>query len=68
MAVYRRSARPRFLLLLLVLTAITLVTIDTRANGGGLTGGIRSQAHDLFAVTTARIAPSSKSSFASYSP
>ncbi len=49
MAVYRRSARPRFILLLLVLTAITLVTVDTRANGGGLTGSIRSGAHDAFA-------------------
>jgi rod shape-determining protein MreC len=48
-AVYRRSARPRFILLLLVLTAITLVTIDTRANGGGLTGAIRGRAHDVFA-------------------
>ncbi len=49
MAVYRRNTRPRFLLLLLVLTAITLVTLDTRANGGGLTGSVRGQAHDLFA-------------------
>ena len=49
MAVYRRSARPRFILLVLVLSAITLVTIDTRANGGGLTGSIRGRAHDVFA-------------------
>lgn len=49
MAVYRRSARPRFVLLLLVLTAITLVTVDTRANGGGVTADVRAQAHDLFA-------------------
>ncbi len=49
MAVYRRSSRPRFLLLLLVLTAITLVTVDTRANGGGVTGTIRGGAHDVFA-------------------
>ncbi len=49
MAAYRRSARPRFVLLLLVLTAITLVTVDTRANGGGLTGSIRGRAHDVFA-------------------
>jgi len=48
-AVYRRSTRPRFLLLILVLTAITLVTVDTRANGGGLTGSVRGHAHDLFA-------------------
>lgn len=49
MAVYRRSARPRFILLVLVLSAITLVTIDTRANGGGVTGSIRARAHDVFA-------------------
>jgi rod shape-determining protein MreC len=48
-AVYRRSARPRFILLILVLTAITLVTIDTRSNGGGVTGTIRSRAQDVFA-------------------
>jgi rod shape-determining protein MreC len=33
----------------LVLTAITLVTVDTRANGGGVTGTIRSAAQDVFA-------------------
>ena len=49
MAVYRRSTRPRFILLILVLTAITLVTIDTRSNGGGITGTIRSGAQDVFA-------------------
>jgi rod shape-determining protein MreC len=49
LAVYRRSSRPRFLLLLLVLTAITLVTVDTRANRGGVTGTIRGGAHDVFA-------------------
>jgi len=32
-----------------VLTAITLVTIDTRSNGGGVTGAIRNVAHDIFA-------------------
>jgi rod shape-determining protein MreC len=48
-AVYRRNTRPRFILLLLVLTAITLVTVDTRANGGGVTGAIRSGAQDVFA-------------------
>lgn len=49
MAVYRRSSRARFILLLLVLTAITLVTIDTRGSGGGLTGRVRNAAHDVFA-------------------
>jgi rod shape-determining protein MreC len=48
-AVYRRSSRARFILLLLVLTAITLVTIDTRGSGGGITGTVRNGAHDVFA-------------------
>jgi rod shape-determining protein MreC len=48
-AVYRRSARPRFLLLLLVLTAITFVTLDTRAGGSGVIGQVRAKAHDAFA-------------------
>jgi rod shape-determining protein MreC len=48
-AVYRRTARPRFVLLLLVLSALTLVTIDTRAGGSGVIGQIRAKAHDAFA-------------------
>jgi rod shape-determining protein MreC len=47
-AVYRRSSRPRFVLLLLVLTAITLVTIDARSHGGGVTGAIRARTQDVF--------------------
>jgi rod shape-determining protein MreC len=46
-AVYRRSARPRFTLLLLVLTAITLLTLDER--GAGVVGSVRGHARDLFA-------------------
>ncbi len=49
MAVYRRSARPRFVLLLLVLTAVTLLTLDERSRGLGLTDRIRDGARDLFA-------------------
>jgi rod shape-determining protein MreC len=37
----RRTSRPRFTLLLIVLTAITLITLDYRADGGGVTGSIR---------------------------
>jgi len=48
-AVYRRPNRARFLLLLLVLTAITLVTIDTRGGGHGWVGTVRAKVHDLFA-------------------
>lgn len=47
MAVYRRSARPRFTLLLLVLTAITLLTLDER--GARVVGSVRGYARDLFA-------------------
>lgn len=49
MAVYRRTARPRFVLLVLVLSAITLVTLDARANGGGVVGQLRTKGQDAFA-------------------
>ncbi|HUP69838.1 MAG TPA: rod shape-determining protein MreC [Acidimicrobiales bacterium] len=45
----RRSARPRFTLLLLVLTAITLLTLDERSGGIGVAGGLRDGARDVFA-------------------
>lgn len=46
MAVYRRSNRTRTLLVVLVLAAISLVTVDARSNGGGLVGRLRSDIHD----------------------
>jgi rod shape-determining protein MreC len=48
-AVYRRPSRSRFVLLVLVLTAITLVTLDSRSGGKGWTGSVRSGVHDAFA-------------------
>jgi rod shape-determining protein MreC len=48
-AVYRRTSRPRFTLLLLVLTAITLLTLDERSNGLGVIDTARDGARDLFA-------------------
>jgi rod shape-determining protein MreC len=48
-AVYRRTARPRFVLLVLVLSAITLVTLDARANGGGIVGQLRNKGQAAFA-------------------
>jgi rod shape-determining protein MreC len=48
-AVYRRTARPRFVLLVLVLSAITLVTLDARANRSGVLRRLRSQSQDAFA-------------------
>lgn len=43
----RRTSRPRFTLVLIVLTAITLITLDYRAEGGGVTGAIRSGARTV---------------------
>ncbi|HSH60479.1 MAG TPA: rod shape-determining protein MreC [Acidimicrobiales bacterium] len=49
MAVYRRSASPRFVLLLLVLTAVTLLTLDERTGGLGVVDGARDAARDALA-------------------
>jgi rod shape-determining protein MreC len=49
LAVYRRSNRTRYVLAVLVLAALTLVTIDARSSGTGLTNEIRSKVHDAFA-------------------
>jgi rod shape-determining protein MreC len=46
--VYRRSQR-RSVLVLLVLTSITLVTLDLRGDGGGMLGSVRGAVRDLFA-------------------
>jgi len=47
-AVYR-SRRHRFLLVLLVLTSITVITLDFRGDGGGLLENVRNGARDTFA-------------------
>ncbi len=44
MAVYRRPARAPFVLLVVVLAAITLVTLDVRTGGSGLLGSARQDA------------------------
>ena len=49
MAVYRRSTRHRFLLLLLVLTSITVITVDVRGGGSGILESFRQAARDAFA-------------------
>ncbi|MDQ3574627.1 MAG: rod shape-determining protein MreC [Actinomycetota bacterium] len=49
MAVYRRTARPRFILLLLVLTAVTLLTLDERAGGLAVVDTVRDGARDALA-------------------
>lgn len=52
MVVYRRSQR-RSVLVLLVLTSITLVTLDLRGDGGGVVGSVRQVARDAFAPVEA---------------
>ena len=49
MAVYRRSTRHRFLLVLLVLTSITVITVDVRGGGSGVMESFRRAARDAFA-------------------
>jgi rod shape-determining protein MreC len=47
-AVYRRSNRTRYVLAVLVLAALTLVTIDARSNGSGVLSDIRTKVSDAF--------------------
>ncbi len=49
MALSRRTARPRFILLLLVLTAITLITLDQRSGGHGFLDRARSSVRQAYA-------------------
>lgn len=49
MAVYRHSNRRRSVLVLLLLTSITLITLDTRSNGSGVTDTARDAAQDAIA-------------------
>ena len=49
MAVSRRSSRSRFTLLLLVLTSITVITLDFRGQGAGVVESVRDVALDTFA-------------------
>lgn len=49
MAVYRRPARSRFTLLLLVLTSVTLLTLDYRGAGAGTVGAVKDAVRDAFA-------------------
>jgi rod shape-determining protein MreC len=48
-AVYRRSRRHRFLLVLLVLTSITAITLDYRDEGAGALESLRQGARDVVA-------------------
>jgi rod shape-determining protein MreC len=46
-AVSRRSARPRYTLLLLVLASATIITLNYRGDLKGATNGLKSAAHDV---------------------
>lgn len=48
MAVYRRSRRHRFFLVLLALTSITVITLDYRGGGDGALESVRRSARDAF--------------------
>ncbi|MDQ6725484.1 MAG: rod shape-determining protein MreC [Actinomycetota bacterium] len=49
MAVYRRSRRHRFFLVLLALTSVTVITLDYRGAGNGALESVRQSARDAFA-------------------
>lgn len=49
MAVYRRSRRHRFFLVLLALTSVTVITLDYRGGSGGSLESVRRSARDAFA-------------------
>ena len=49
MAVYRRSRRHRFFLVLLALTSVTVLTLDYRGAGDGALESVRQGARDAFA-------------------
>ncbi|HET9076042.1 MAG TPA: rod shape-determining protein MreC [Acidimicrobiales bacterium] len=61
MAVYRRSSRTRNVLAVLVLAALTLITIDARSNGSGALTSVRGAVSDAFSplqrATHAALAP-----------
>lgn len=48
MAVYRRSHRGRYVVAVLVLGALTLVTVDARSSGRGFTSDVRAKVGDVF--------------------
>lgn len=49
MAVYRRSQRQRFVLLVVTLLALTVITLDQRGSTSGVLGKARDIAHDALA-------------------
>lgn len=49
MAVYRRSARQRFTLIILVLASVTVLTLDYRGQGSGVIDAVKDGVQDAFA-------------------
>lgn len=49
MAVYRRSARQRFTLVVLVLASVTVLTLDYRGQGSGVIDAVKHGVQDAFA-------------------
>ena len=49
MAVYRRPARQRFILLIVTLLSVTVVTLDQRGQASGIVDRVRDGAHDVLA-------------------
>ncbi len=49
MAVYRKPARQRFILLIVTLLAVTVITLDQRGQASGIVDRVRDGAHDVFA-------------------
>lgn len=49
MAVYRRPAPRRFVLLVVTLLSVTIITLDQRGQAAGVVGEIRDVAHDVLA-------------------
>jgi len=47
MAMIRRTPRSRFTVVVLLMVCLTLITIDTKANGGGVLNAVRTKARDL---------------------
>jgi len=58
MAVSRRTARPRFTLLILILASLTLITLDVR--GGGSIPGLRGRARDLFSPVQSAVSSTTR--------
>jgi len=58
MAVSRRSARPRFTLVLLILASLTLITIDLR--GGASVPKVRGKARDLFSPVQSAVSSATR--------